>query len=468
MVYLRFEEYAKGGRTIKIVNDGVKFDKSKYKAIYGDFDKDGTVNIDDANPLDAKKSGKVEQVELKDTFDKLLGVKAELDDIMYDAVDTLDEKAPSDADIYARTKTPYSILKKLVEKRMLDPEKGLTDMIGTTIAVENQKELESVRDDIDNGLLGKVLDRDDYYENPKAGYRAYHYIVEYKNVPVEVQLKTKRMKKLNEVSHDFYKKGTLDAKKLNEVSKTFELADRGDKTALKEVNKLLSNKEQLAFRISKNKMEKGGDISSIEEYDASKVKFTIFEVNVPMSSDLEQDEDNMPPDNEEQEPQPDNVIDPFEDENEMPDSESQDDDNESSSDENSSDEDFEGDDGESEDTGSEDGEAEDSDFEGGDGEDLDSDEEIDDIFGDDVDSTQDDLEKLMGDVLKEIEKGEKLEEVKINNDIKAIEKALNSTRRKIKNQFKTPSLALVGIGKEKIFNTQNEERITKAINKIFT
>ena len=39
---------------------------------------------------------------------------------------------------------------------MLDPEKGLTDMIGTTIAVENQKELESVRDDIDNGLLGKV------------------------------------------------------------------------------------------------------------------------------------------------------------------------------------------------------------------------------------------------------------------------------------------------------------------------
>ena len=120
---LFFEEYAKGGRTIKIVNDGVKFDKSKYKAIYGDFDKDGTVNIDDANPLDAKKSGKVEQVELKDTFDKLLGVKAELDDIMYDAVDTLDEKAPSDADIYARTKTPYSILKKLVEKRMLDPGK---------------------------------------------------------------------------------------------------------------------------------------------------------------------------------------------------------------------------------------------------------------------------------------------------------------------------------------------------------
>ena len=135
------DKMAKGGRTISIVNDGVKYDKSKYKAIYGDFDKDGTVNIDDANPLDSSKKGRVEQIELRNTFDKLLNVKAELDTIMYDAVETLDEKAPKDADIYARTKTPYSIIKKLVEKRMLDPKKGLTDMIGTTIAVDNQKEL---------------------------------------------------------------------------------------------------------------------------------------------------------------------------------------------------------------------------------------------------------------------------------------------------------------------------------------
>ena len=188
----------------------------------------------------------------------MLGVKAELDDIMYDAVDTLDKKAPKDSDIYARTKTPYSILKKLVEKRMLDPEKGLTDMIGTTIAVGSQKELENVRDDIDGGLLGKVLDKDDYYKSPKAGYRAYHYIVEYKGVPVEVQLKTKKMKKLNEVSHDFYKKGTLNAKGLDAVSKTFEKADRGDKKALTEVNRLLSNKKALASKISTSKMAKGG------------------------------------------------------------------------------------------------------------------------------------------------------------------------------------------------------------------
>ena len=256
------EYYAKGGRTISIVNDGVKFDKSKYKAVYGDFDNDGTVNIDDANPLDKTKTGQVEQVELRKTFDKLLGVKAELDEIMYDAVETLDEKAPEGADIYARTKTPYSILKKLVEKRMLDPKRGLTDMIGTTIAVDNQKELEQVRDKIDGGLLGKVLDRDDFYKTPNAGYRAYHYIVEYKGVPVEVQLKTKNMKKLHEVSHEAYKNGTLNAKSLDSLSKTFMRADKGDAKAKAEISRLLKDKKLLASKISKGSMAKGGEIDA--------------------------------------------------------------------------------------------------------------------------------------------------------------------------------------------------------------
>jgi ppGpp synthetase/RelA/SpoT-type nucleotidyltranferase len=244
------KKFAKGGRTISIVNDGVKFDKSKYKAVYGDFDKDGIVNIDDANPLNKNKKGNVEQIELRKTFDKLLGVKAELDEIMYDAVDTLDKKAPKGADIYARTKTPYSILKKLVEKRMLDPKRGLTDMIGTTIAVENQKELVELRDKIDNGLLGKVLDRDDFYKRPNAGYRAYHYIVEYKGVPVEVQLKTKNMKKLHEVSHEAYKEGNLNPKSLNAISIVFMKADKGDAKYKVEMKKLLSNKKQLISKVS--------------------------------------------------------------------------------------------------------------------------------------------------------------------------------------------------------------------------
>ena len=257
----------KGGETRKIVvvNENVKYTPSKYKAIYKDYDKDGTVNIDDAFPLKSEKNQKVEQVELKETFDKLLDVKSELDGIMKDAVKTLDEKAPKGADIYARTKTPYSIIKKLVEKRMLDPDKGLTDMIGTTIAVDNQAQLEDVRDQIDNGLLGKVLDRDDYYKTPKAGYRAYHYIVEYKGVPVEVQLKTKQQKKLHEISHEYYKKGTLNPAGLNQVSILIEKSDSGNANAKAKVKELFKSKTNLGKKIASKTFKKGGAIEDLRK-----------------------------------------------------------------------------------------------------------------------------------------------------------------------------------------------------------
>jgi ppGpp synthetase/RelA/SpoT-type nucleotidyltranferase len=252
-------------RKIEIVNADVAYTPSKYKAIYEDYDNDGTVNIDDANPLQADKKNKVEQVELRETFDKLLDVKAELDDIMNNAVKTLDEKAPKGADIYARTKTPYSIIKKLVEKRMLDPEKGLTDMIGTTIAVDNQAQLEDVRDQIDNGLLGKVLDRDDYYKSPKAGYRAYHYIVQYEGVPVEVQLKTKQQKKLHEISHEYYKKGTLNPTGLNQVSILIEKSDRGDSKSKAKVKELFKSKTNLGKKIASKTFKKGGAIDDLRK-----------------------------------------------------------------------------------------------------------------------------------------------------------------------------------------------------------
>jgi len=231
--------------------------------------------------------------------------------------------------------------------------------------------------------------------------------------------------------------------------------------------------------------ELGGDVSTIKEYDASKFKFTIFEVKPPMTPQ-EPDADISPQDPpDEQEPQPDNIIDPFEDENDS--SGENDSDNESTEDETKNDEqegteeqegdegsgEEEGDEGSGEeegDEGSGEEEGDDSDDDGDrtDGEESEEENDLEeDEFGNDGNSSEPDLEKIMEEVIEEIKKGKELEDIKINNDIEAIERALNITRRKLKNQFKNPSLAIVGIGNEQIFNTQNKERITKAINKIF-
>jgi hypothetical protein len=62
-----------------------------------------------------KNKPKVSFAQVQPIFKKLIDLKNNLDTVMYNAVDELKEKSPKTADIYARTKTPYSILKKLVD-----------------------------------------------------------------------------------------------------------------------------------------------------------------------------------------------------------------------------------------------------------------------------------------------------------------------------------------------------------------
>ena len=226
------------------------YDKNKYDAIFGDYDNDGVSNVDDEEPLNPSKKSNVEALKFADSFEYLLGVKTQLDDIMEDSIEVLKNNSPETADIYARTKTPYSILKKLIYKRMLDPKKGLTDMVGTTIAVDNFKQLQDVKNQIQDGVLGDVIDFDDFYANPNAGYMAYHFIVRVKGVPVEVQLKTKRMKKLNMISHEFYKDGTLNANGLEKLTNLVVRADKGEKEAIREYNELMKNKSKIQSMVS--------------------------------------------------------------------------------------------------------------------------------------------------------------------------------------------------------------------------
>jgi ppGpp synthetase/RelA/SpoT-type nucleotidyltranferase len=154
---------------------------------------------------------------------------------MENVVESMKSKSPAGSKIYARTKTPYSIINKLVNKRL----GTLTDMIGTTIEVENQDGLEMLRKRVERGEFGQVLDFDNYYENPKGGYRAYHFIVDAEGVPTEIQLKTRRQKTLNQSSHEPYKKEKLNTTRLNELSLMAQRADEGDREAMEEFDLLM-------------------------------------------------------------------------------------------------------------------------------------------------------------------------------------------------------------------------------------
>jgi len=245
------EEYYKEGGKVEVINAvPQEIDKTKYAGIYGDFDKDGLKNADDSKPTDKTITDKVEkEIEIKDVFDTILDTREILDSKVKKVVTKLKSVAPEDSKIYYRTKTPYSIINKLVKEKMLNSSrakegdvKGLTDLVGTAIVVKDKDSIDVVSHLIDKGLIGEVIERKDYYKTPKAGYRAIHYITLYDNIPIEVQLKTQRQKSLNEASHLAYKKENLNADLLLQMSSLADKADNGNKEAIKEYDEFFEGK----------------------------------------------------------------------------------------------------------------------------------------------------------------------------------------------------------------------------------
>lgn len=253
-------KHFKSGGEIEVINaTPEKYNKNRYKGIYGDFDKDGVKNVDDAEPTNKQDKGEVEQVKLTKVFDKVLATRAMLDKKIKSIVAELKKIAPPNSEIYYRTKTPYSMLNKLVNKKLYNPTpvkegeiEGLSDLVGTTIVVNDVRQINDISKKIDDGLMGAILEKKDYYKNPKAGYRAIHYITLYDNeIPVEIQLKTKRQKSIGESSHSAYKDEQLDADFLLYLTKRADEADKGDVEAQKELDDLLKDKKALTQRFYK-------------------------------------------------------------------------------------------------------------------------------------------------------------------------------------------------------------------------
>jgi len=237
-----------------IISNNAAYDKDKYQAIFGDYDEDGIPNADDVQPLKPSRE-RVEGVSFVEQFGNLLEKRNISDEHLERFVDLIEETTPYDCTIYARTKTPYSIMKSLVDWKIVEDgnnyEAGIKDLLGTTVAFEKISDLEDYRNKVMSGDLGQVSDYRDYYENAKDGYRAYHFVVTFDGYPVEVQLKTNRMKDLNEISHSLYKNKTLNKDFMLYLTTLANSADNGDKKSRAVYNKLLRNKEELTKKLSK-------------------------------------------------------------------------------------------------------------------------------------------------------------------------------------------------------------------------
>jgi ppGpp synthetase/RelA/SpoT-type nucleotidyltranferase len=246
----------KGGKAeIKVENKDVKFDKKLYKGVLDDFDLDGLPNADDPNPLESGDGASVEQTKLSTAVNNVIRVKDKMDVELDEFIGKLQKTAPNDSKIYGRTKTPYSILNKLVNSRLLDQRRGLKDLVGTTVAFSKFDDLEKFKKRVEKGMFGKVIEFDDYYENPNDGYRAYHFIVEQNGVPIELQLKTDRMKQINVLSHDAYKNKDLDVDYLLYLTTIANEADKGNAASKAEFERVMSDRVAVKKKLSSGKTQ---------------------------------------------------------------------------------------------------------------------------------------------------------------------------------------------------------------------
>jgi len=315
---VEFEKYDKGGIT-----------RANYPSLFLDTDRDGTPNVDDVSPFDATMSEQIEEVSLSKEMGTIIDYRNKYDDIRKKFVSKLatisDSCGNTACGILSRTKTPYSIINKLRRRSLtgvkrlgnlegkakkklknkdlnaLDLYKGLTDIVGTMVVANDKATLEKLKNRILKGDMGEVLEFEDFYAEPNNGYRAYHFIIGVKDkdidnpsetriYPIEVQIKTKRAKKLSEVSHTAYKEGRLNGKKYNELFKIIVKADDGDKKAQTRIDKLFKNKSVLKKAItSTKKMAYGGEVS-FENYE--QLPQNIQDLYFKYGEELEQGDEN--------------------------------------------------------------------------------------------------------------------------------------------------------------------------------
>lgn len=223
-------------------------DESDYPGVFEDFDEDEIPTADDPHPLTPGDTETIEEVSLAEEFQKIFQTRDEYDEARAEIASKLRNRYPT-AKVKSRTKTPYSIINKWRRKRLEGP-KGLTDVAGGMLIVEDFDRLQDVREWIESGALGPVQEIENHYQ--MAGpYRAVHYIIEVDDKPVELQLKTERQAALASAAHTPYKRGTVDETGMERIGELAHQADQGDVEAEKYVDPLLDKPDELEEKLTK-------------------------------------------------------------------------------------------------------------------------------------------------------------------------------------------------------------------------
>lgn len=114
----------------------------------------------------------------------------------------------NNVEIISRVKEKQSAINKMKVRNLVSANQ-ISDFIGYMIITDTVEDVYKMKNRIENGL-GDCIE-EDYIKNPKNGYKSVHlnYLVE-KNIPLEIQIKTKQMKVAQDIVHDrIYKNFSL-------------------------------------------------------------------------------------------------------------------------------------------------------------------------------------------------------------------------------------------------------------------
>jgi len=215
--------------------------RATYPGLYSDEDEDGILDPDDPNPRRAGDTQGIEEVSISQQVGKFIDLRSAMQPKLDGLIADLNQLASPTAKVKGRVKTPYSMINKLRRKRLFGG-KGLTDLVGTMI-IDEPANINQYIQAIKTGKYGRVVDEENHYANKgkpnDTGYRAVHFVIERGTVddgtgvqvplPVEIQLKTKRMARFAGRTHTSYKRGDLDMNAALKLADLVEAADKGDR-----------------------------------------------------------------------------------------------------------------------------------------------------------------------------------------------------------------------------------------------